>query len=249
MTNSINSTSIDKRLVALGLAPSISKAKAFVMAGIVLVNNKRVEKASEIVSEKDVVRLKNDPAEKKYVGRGGLKLEKALKEFKIRPKGLECLDVGSSTGGFTDCLLQNDARIVFAVDVGTNQLVWKLRNDPRVIVRENVNARTLTVDDFPAKFDLITIDVSFISVRKILPALKPLLKESGRLLILIKPQFEAAKKDVGKGGIVRITRVRDRVVKQCVEFTESLGFEKLGLTESPITGADGNREFLAYFKV
>src|SRR5687767_6447107 len=194
---------IDKLLVELGLTDSRAKAQALVMAGVVLVNERRVEKPSELVSSEAKIRIKGQTAESKYVGRGGLKLARALAEFHICPDEYICLDVGASTGGFTDCLLQHGAKKVVAVDVGTNQLVWKLRNDERVEARENVNARYLKTEDFTGKFDLFVMDVSFISVTKILPALKDLLAESGRMIVLIKPQFEVGKGEVGKGGIVK----------------------------------------------
>ncbi len=239
---------IDKKLVEMGLAPSRAKAQAFVMAGIVLVNEKRIDKASETVGESDVIRLKSDPAEAKYVGRGGLKMEAALEAFDIRVYGYVCLDVGSSTGGFTDCLLQNGAARVYAVDVGTNQLDWKLRSDDRVTVMENVNARYLEPGDFPERFDLIVMDVSFISVTKILKCLIPLLKTEGRIITLIKPQFEVGKGEVGKGGIVRDEEKRAEAVRGCIDFAENEGLKTLGVIDSPILGAEGNKEFLVLFE-
>jgi hemolysin TlyA family protein len=238
---------IDKLLVERGLADSRTKAQALVMAGVVLVNEKRIEKPSETFSQEAKIRLKGQSAELRYVGRGGLKLEKALNEFHIRPSEYVCLDVGASTGGFTDCLLQHGARKVVAVDVGTNQLVWKLRCDERVEVRENVNARYLKPEDFSEKFDLIVMDVSFISVTKILPALVPLLKDEGRIVTLIKPQFEVGKGEVEKGGIVKDAEKHKRVVAEVNVFAENCGLEVLGVTDSPILGADGNKEFLALY--
>src|SRR5688572_3745461 len=184
---------IDKLLTEQGLAESRSKAQALIMAGVVLVDEKRVEKPSESFPSTSQIRIKGHGAESRYVGRGGLKLEAALDHFQIDPSGYRCLDVGSSTGGFTDCLLQHGAVSVVALDVGTNQLAWKIRNDPRVDVRENVNARTLKPSDFTDAFDLIVMDVSFISVTKILPNLRDLLAENGRAIVLIKPQFEVGK--------------------------------------------------------
>ena len=245
----MNRTRIDKRLLELGLAPSRSKAQAFIMAGIVLVNEKRIEKPSEMVNETDAIRLKGRGTEDKYVGRGGLKLERALRHFNICVDGYECLDIGSSTGGFTDCLLQAGASRVYAVDVGTNQLAWQLRNDPRVIVRENVNARYLETDEFPCKFDLIVMDVSFISITKILDRLVPLLKIGARIITLIKPQFEVGKGEVGKGGIVRDKEKHKEVVDNCVAFAEILGLRTADVIESPILGAGGNKEFLAEFRI
>jgi 23S rRNA (cytidine1920-2'-O)/16S rRNA (cytidine1409-2'-O)-methyltransferase len=238
---------IDKLLVELGFAGSRTKAQALVMAGVVLVNEKRIEKPSQEFLPTDKIRIKGKADEIKYVGRGGLKLEKALQEFHIQPDEYVCLDVGASTGGFTDCLLQSGAKKVVAVDVGTNQLVWKLRNDARVEVRENVNARYLKQEDFSEKFDLIVMDVSFISVTKILPALKDLLTESGKIIVLIKPQFEVGKGEVGKGGIVKDTEKHAEVIKKVDDFAQEIGLINKGLIDSPILGADGNKEFLALY--
>ncbi len=238
---------IDKLLVELGFADSRTKAQALVMAGVVLVNENRIEKPSQEFLPTDKIRIKGKTDEIKYVGRGGLKLEKALQEFQIRPSKYVCLDVGASTGGFTDCLLQHGAKKVFAIDVGTNQLVWKLRNDARVEVRENVNARYLKPEDFAEKFDLIVMDVSFISVTKILPTLKNLLAENGKIIVLIKPQFEVGKGEVGKGGIVKDESKHAEVIEKINKFTEEIGLKNLGLIASPILGADGNKEFLALY--
>lgn len=238
---------IDKLLVEQGLADSLPNAQALVMAGVVLVSEKRVEKSSEIFANDAKIRIKGKSEEIKYVGRGGLKLEKALIEFHIRPSKYICLDVGASTGGFTDCLLQHGAKRVVAIDVGTNQLVWKIRNDARVEARENVNARYLKPEDFTEKFDLIVMDVSFISVTKILPALKELLVEEGKIIVLIKPQFEVGKGEVGKGGIVRDQELHAEVVEKINSFVEKIGLKVCAMTESPILGADGNKEFLALY--
>ncbi len=238
---------IDKLLVEQGLADSRTKANALVMAGVVLVGEKRVAKPSEQFAPDSVIRIKGDSPENRYVGRGGLKLEAALQSFAINPSGFDCIDIGSSTGGFTDCLLQHGAARVVAIDVGTNQLVWSLRNDKRVDVRENTNARTLVPADFDTEFDLAVMDVSFISVTKILPAIIPLLKFAGRLIVLIKPQFEVGKGEVGKGGIVREPEKHERVVGEVNEFAVSLGLRVEGLIESPILGAEGNKEFLAFY--
>ncbi len=239
---------IDKLLVEIGLAESRTKAQALVMAGVVLVNEQKVLKPSQEFLPTENIRLKGKSEETKYVGRGGLKLEKALNEFQICPDECVCLDVGASTGGFTDCLLQNGAKKVITVDVGTNQLVWKLRNDVRVEVRENVNARYLKPEDFSEKFDLIVMDVSFISVTKILPALKDLLAENGKIIILIKPQFEVGKGEVGKGGIVKDETKHAEVIEKINSFTNSIGLINLVLIDSPILGADGNKEFLALYE-
>jgi 23S rRNA (cytidine1920-2'-O)/16S rRNA (cytidine1409-2'-O)-methyltransferase len=239
---------IDNLLVRFGFAETLPKAQAFVMSGVVLVDEKRVEKPSEIYSDNVKIRLKGDSSENRFVGRGGLKLERALQHFQISVDDFICLDVGASTGGFTDCLLQNGAKKVIAVDAGTNQIDWKLRTDERVEVRENTNARHLKPEDFGEKFDLIVMDVSFISVKKIFPALVPLLKENASVIALIKPQFEVAKSEVGAGGIVRETEKHERVVAETNEFVETLcGLKNSGVIASPITGADGNREFLALY--
>lgn len=239
---------IDKLLVEQGLADSRTKAQALVMAGVVLVNEQKVLKPSQEFFPTDTIRLKGKSEETKYVGRGGLKLEKALQEFQICSNEYICLDVGASTGGFTDCLLQNGAKKVFTIDVGTNQLVWKLRNDERVEARENVNARYLKPEDFNEKFDLIVMDVSFISVTKILPALKDLLVENGKIIVLIKPQFEVGKGEVGKGGIVKDESKHAEVVEKVNNFAAEIGLINSGLIDSPILGADGNKEFLALYE-
>ena len=240
---------IDKLLVDRGLAESRTKAQAMIMSGVVLVNEQRVDKPSQQFDPNSVVRVRgdDDPASR-YVGRGGLKLEAALREFQIDVKGLACLDVGASTGGFTDCLLQHGAKNVVAVDVGHNQIDWRLRSDPRVEVREGVNARYLQHDDFPQQFDLITIDVSFISVTKVLPAIVPLVREDGSIVTLIKPQFEVGKGEVGSGGLVRDAAKRRRAVEEVNDAATALGLKVLNVIESPIQGAEGNVEFLAHYK-
>jgi 23S rRNA (cytidine1920-2'-O)/16S rRNA (cytidine1409-2'-O)-methyltransferase len=241
---------IDKLLVERGLADSRTKAQAMVMAGVVLVDEQRVEKPSHQFDTNSAIRIKGgDDPTTRYVGRGGLKLEAALREFQIDVSGLVCLDVGASTGGFTDCLLQNGAKKVFAVDVGHNQIDWRLRNDPRVEVREGVNARYLTPDDFPQKFDLVVMDVSFISVTKVLPAIVPLLTPGGSIVTLIKPQFEVGRGEVGGGGIVRDEAKRLRAVEEVNNAARALGLEVVNIIESPITGAEGNIEFLALYKI
>jgi 23S rRNA (cytidine1920-2'-O)/16S rRNA (cytidine1409-2'-O)-methyltransferase len=236
---------IDKLLLNQGLADSPAKAQAFVMSGVVLVNEQKVIKSSQEFLPTDNIRIKGNDL--KFVGRGGLKLEKALQHFEIDVKNFVCLDVGASTGGFTDCLLQNGAKKVVAVDVGTNQLVWKLRNDNRVESRENVNARTLKPEDFDEKFDLIVMDVSFISATKILSVLFSLMQAHTRLVVLIKPQFEVKKSEVGKGGIVSDNDKHERVITEITEFAETIGLQNLGVIDSPILGAEGNKEFLGLF--
>ena len=241
---------IDKLLVERGLAESRTKAQALVMAGVVLVDEQRVEKASHQFDTNSAIRIKGgDDPTTRYVGRGGLKLEAALREFQIDVAGFMCLDVGASTGGFTDCLLQNGARKVFAVDVGHNQIDWRLRNDPRVEVREGVNARYLTPEDFSHKFDLAVMDVSFISVTKVLPSIVPLLVGNASIITLIKPQFEVGRGEVGGGGVVRDPAKRLRVVEEVNNAARGLGLEVVKVIESPITGAEGNVEFLALYRI
>jgi len=240
---------IDKLLVEKGLAESRTKAQAMVMAGVVLVGEQRVDKPSDQFPTDVQIRIKgSDDPTSRYVGRGGLKLESALREFQLNVTGLVCLDVGASTGGFTDCLLQHGARRVVAMDVGHNQIDWRLRQDPRVEVREGVNARFLKVEDFATKFDLVVVDVSFISLTKVLPALVPLLNQSGRLITLIKPQFEVGRGEVGSGGIVRDPQKHTRVIEEVTKAAVALGLTRVGVIDSPIRGAEGNLEFLALFK-
>ena len=237
---------IDKLLVDRNLADSRTKAQALVMAGAVLVDEQLVRKPSEQFTSDANIRIKDD-ATSRYVGRGGIKLAGALRDFKIDVSGLLCLDVGASTGGFTDCLLQNGARRVVALDVGHNQLDWKIRKNSRVEVREGVNARYLKPSDFDEQFDLATIDVSFISLTRILPAVVPLLTDGGRIVALIKPQFEVGKDEIGKGGIVKDPLQHQRVVQEINAAAESLGLKAAGVIKSPIKGADGNIEFLALY--
>jgi 23S rRNA (cytidine1920-2'-O)/16S rRNA (cytidine1409-2'-O)-methyltransferase len=240
---------IDKLLVERGLAESRTKAQAIVMAGVVLVDEQRVEKSSQQFDPNSAIRIKGgDDPTSRYVGRGGLKLEAALREFRIDVAGLICLDVGASTGGFTDCLLQHGATKVVAVDVGHNQIDWRLRNDPRVEVREGVNARYLKPEDFASRFDLAVMDVSFISATKVLPAIVPLLVAGGMIVTLIKPQFEVGKGEVGGGGIVRDAAKRARVVEEVNDVARALGLEVLNVTESPLPGAEGNIEYLAFYR-
>ncbi len=218
------------------------------MAGVVLVDEQRVEKPSHLLEPNLAIRIKGgDDPTSRYVGRGGLKLEAALREFQIDVAGLACLDVGASTGGFTDCLLQHGAKRVVALDVGHNQIDWRLRNDPRVEVREGVNARYLTPEDFASKFDLAVMDVSFISATKVLPSIVPLLVDGGTIVTLIKPQFEVGRGEVG-GGVVRDAAKRARVIEEVNDAARTLGLEVVNVIESPIQGAEGNVEFLAFYK-
>jgi 23S rRNA (cytidine1920-2'-O)/16S rRNA (cytidine1409-2'-O)-methyltransferase len=239
---------IDRLIVQRGLADSRTKAQALVMAGVVLADEKRIDKPSQMVLVSSKIRLKGESDETKYASRAGLKLEHALRYFEVSPKGWACLDVGSSTGGFTDCLLDHGAAKVVAIDSGTNQMIWRLRNDDRVDLRENTNARNLSPDDFDVRFDLAVIDVSFISVTKILPVTVALLTERGKMIVLIKPQFEVGKGEVGKGGIVREPEKHQAVIGNVNAAALKLGLRVSGTTESPIHGAKGNIEFLAMYE-
>ena len=242
-------TRLDTLLVARGLAASRERARAIILAGQVRVDGAVVSKAGAPVSdESDVSLIQPDHP---YVGRGGIKLAHALDAFAIDPAGALVLDVGASTGGFTDVLLRRDARRVVALDVGHGQLDWRLRNDPRVAVIERLNARTLTADQLPPdarEFDGVTMDVSFISLRQVLPAIAPLLRRGGWLIALVKPQFEAGRAEVGKGGLVRDPAVQARVVEEISAAADSLGLRRRGTVESPITGTEGNREFFVHFE-
>jgi len=235
---------LDRLLVARGLAPSREKAQALILAGEVLVNNQRVDKVATPVRPNAAIKLRGQRL--RYVSRGGLKLEAALDHFGVDPKGRICLDVGASTGGFTDCLLQRGAAHVFAVDVGTNQLDWKLRQDARVSVLEKTNARALKWNVLGSRIDLATMDVSFISSTLILPAMAPLLRPGGELLVLVKPQFELSRRKVEKGGIVRDSGLHREAVRKVASAVQQLGFEEGGEVESALTGAEGNREFFLY---
>jgi 23S rRNA (cytidine1920-2'-O)/16S rRNA (cytidine1409-2'-O)-methyltransferase len=242
---------IDCLLVARGLVETREKAKALIMAGQVLVDGQKVVKAGARVDSEALLRLLGAPAP--YVSRGGLKLAHALGTFQIDVSGQECLDLGSSTGGFTDCLLQRGAARVWCVDVGRGQLHWRIRNDPRVTVLEGYNARYLDAGDFPgAAFGRVVMDLSFISLRLILPPLADLLARCGlaatEAVALVKPQFEAGPQDVGKGGIVRSEAVRGRVLEEISGAAAASGFEVRGKTTSPITGADGNVELLLHLR-
>ncbi|HSJ02173.1 MAG TPA: TlyA family RNA methyltransferase [Verrucomicrobium sp.] len=235
---------LDHLLVARGLCPSREQGKRLILAGEVLVNDEPLTKVGQLVPEDVVIRIKEPP---KYVSRGGFKLEGALAAFGVSVEGKVCFDVGSSTGGFTDCLLQNGAARVFAFDVGTNQLVWKLRSDPRVVSRENYNVRHLKAEDVAEPVDLIVADVSFISLTLVLPPAFQVLKPGGEALVLIKPQFELSREEVGKGGIVRESSLHEKACQKIKTFVEAQpSCQWKGLTDSPIQGTDGNREFLAW---
>ncbi len=241
---------LDTLLVDRGLVPSRERARALILAGQVRVNGQPLTKAGAAVPDTAIVTV--DTPDHPYVGRGGVKLAHALDVFDIAADGRTALDIGASTGGFTDVLLQRGARRVVALDVGHGQLDWKIRSDPRVVVLERVNARALTPAQLPAEVlpcDLVTIDVSFISLRHILPVLPPLLAAGGDVVALVKPQFEAGRGEVGKGGIVRDPEVQARVVADVAGAAEGLGFHRAGVVESPITGMEGNREFLLHLRL
>ncbi len=232
---------LDKLLVERGLAESREKARALIMAGEVYVDGRRIDKAGTKISPESRIEIRGKGLP--FVSRGGLKLSHALQEFCLDVSGLVCADIGASTGGFTDCLLQAGAARVYAIDVGRGQLHQKLRKDPRVIVMEGINARYLRPEDLPELVDLVTIDVSFISLTKILPAAKNILKSKGYIVALIKPQFEVGPRQVGKGGVVKDPRLHEEVKYKIKGFALKEGFEILGLCESPILGPAGNKEF------
>jgi 23S rRNA (cytidine1920-2'-O)/16S rRNA (cytidine1409-2'-O)-methyltransferase len=233
---------LDLLLVDRGLVQSREKARALILAGQVLVDGQKADKAGHNIPITSKIEVLESP---RYVGRGGLKLEAALDHFRIRPTGKVCLDIGSSTGGFTDCLLQHGASRVYAIDVGTGQLDWKLRNDPRVIVQEQVNARFLSRDQIPEPIHLAVCDVSFISITMILPVLPALLAENAEMVILVKPQFELERHQVGKGGIIREPELHLQACRRVRDVVQQLGFRS-EIIPSPILGAEGNREFLLY---
>jgi len=237
---------LDRLLVLRGLAPTREKAQAMILAGTVSVAGKRADKAGSPVAEDAEVAVAG-PAHP-YVSRGGLKLAAALDAFGLDPAGRICLDVGASTGGFTDVLLQRGAESVIALDVGRAQLDWRLRTDPRVLVREGVNARALTADDVPHRVSLVTIDVSFISLKHILPSLPPFLDPGADVVALVKPQFEAGRDEVGKHGIVSDPAVHAAVIARVTEYAAATRLRRVGMTPSPITGATGNREFFLHLR-
>jgi len=232
----------DTLLFENGLVKSRQEAQRRILAGEVWSGNKRVDKAGTRFDTKTIFRLTGHSLP--FVGRGGLKLQAALQAFHVDVSGLVAVDVGASTGGFTDCLLQQGAQKIYAVDVGYGQLAWKIRQDTRVVVLERTNARYLTREILPVVPDLAVIDVSFISVKKILPALVPLLKETARLIILVKPQFEVGKNEIGKGGIIKDPEKHQRVIDDITAFCRTLSLKNEGCIPSPLLGAKGNREFL-----
>jgi 23S rRNA (cytidine1920-2'-O)/16S rRNA (cytidine1409-2'-O)-methyltransferase len=235
---------LDRLLVERGLVESRERGHALILAGQVLVQGQKQDKAGALVPEDAELRILGEVLP--YVSRGGLKLEGALKEFKISVEGKTALDVGASTGGFTDCLLQHGAAKVYAVDVGYGQLAWKLRQDPRVITIERVNIRDIASSLVPEPIDIAVIDVSFISLEKVVPSILKLLKPDAELIALIKPQFEVGRGQVGKGGIVRDEAARGAAVDRITDFIRGSGFEVKGVMPSPITGQDGNVEFLIH---
>lgn len=233
-------------LVSRGLAASREKAKAIIMSGIVYVDGQKEDKAGSMFEETAQVEVRG--ATLKYVSRGGLKLEKAMTHFGVELEGKVCMDVGSSTGGFTDCMLQNGAVKVYAVDVGHGQLDWKLRNDPRVVCMEKTNIRYVTPQDIDDVLDFASVDVSFISLTKVLGPARELLADGGEMVCLIKPQFEAGREKVGKKGVVRDKSVHEEVIDKVVSFALSIGFSVLHLEYSPIKGPEGNIEYLVHLK-
>jgi len=237
---------LDNYLVEHGLAESRQRAQAYIMAGDVFVNNQKADKAGLFLKETDVVELRGNKLA--YVSRGGLKLEKAMQTFPIVLNNKICMDVGASTGGFTDCMLQNGACRVYALDVGYGQLAWKLRSDERVINLERTNVRHLTHEQVPETIDFTSIDVSFISLTLVLPVVHEFLCEGGEVIALIKPQFEAGKDKVGKKGVVREESTHIEVIEKVVSFADQLGFSVKGLTFSPVKGPEGNIEYLVWLK-
>jgi 23S rRNA (cytidine1920-2'-O)/16S rRNA (cytidine1409-2'-O)-methyltransferase len=239
-------TRLDQMLVQRGLAPTREKAQALIISGQVYVNDQKADKPGRAVAEEAAIRVAESLP---YVGRGGLKLAAALDAFQIDLSGCVCLDIGASTGGFTDCMLQRGAARVYAVDVGAGQLDWKIRNDPRVVVRDKLNARYLAPGDIGEAVAFISMDVSFISATMILPQLPALLAaESRGVVVLVKPQFEVGRGQVGKGGVVRDPALHEQAIEKVASAAEALGFHREGVIPSPITGASGNREFLLYWK-
>lgn len=235
---------LDVLLVEQGLADSREKAKAIIMSGIVYVDNNKEDKAGTTFEETAKVEVRGNTL--KYVSRGGLKLEKAMNNFGVTLDGKVCMDVGASTGGFTDCMLQNGAVKVYSVDVGHGQLAWKLRNDERVVCMEKTNIRYVTPEDIDDRVEFAYIDVSFISLTKVLPAVKELMTENGEIVCLIKPQFEAGREKVGKKGVVRELSTHIEVVQMIVDYVRNNGFRTLDLSYSPIKGPEGNIEYLLY---
>lgn len=246
MGEKVKKERLDVLLVRRGLAESREKAKAVIMTGNVFVAGEREDKAGSTFPENAEIIVKGEPS--KYVSRGGHKLEKAVETWQLELNGMTCMDVGSSTGGFTDCMLQNGAKKVYAIDVGTNQLAWKLRQDERVVSMEKTNIRYVTKKDVEEEIDFSSIDVAFISLTKVLSPVKELLAKKGRVVCLIKPQFEAGREKVGKKGVVRDKKVHQEVIRMVAGHAKALGFTILGITYSPIKGPEGNIEYLLYLE-
>ncbi len=237
---------LDCALVSRGFAESREKAKAIIMSGIVYVNNQKCDKAGDTVKPDDNIEVRGETL--KYVSRGGLKLEKAMKCFEILLDDCICADIGASTGGFTDCMLQNGAKKVYSIDVGYGQLAWKLRTDERVVNLERTNFRYVTREQVPDELDFASVDVSFISLSLIIPVMRTLLRDGGRAVCLIKPQFEAGKENVGKKGVVRDKAVHIAVIEKIINIVKENKFSLLGLDFSPIKGPEGNIEYLCYIQ-
>lgn len=246
MPEKIKKERLDVLLVERKLAASREKAKAIIMSGIVFVDDEKEDKAGATFPVTARIEVRGNTL--RYVSRGGLKLEKAMQEFDVSLQGAVCMDVGSSTGGFTDCMLQNGAIKVYAVDVGHGQLDWKLRNDERVVCMEKTNIRYVTEDDIADKLDFSSIDVSFISLTKVLLPVHALLKDKGQIVCLIKPQFEAGREKVGKKGVVRDKNVHKEVIHMVVDYAAGIGFHPLALTFSPVKGPEGNIEYLLHLR-
>ena len=241
-----NKTRLDVLLVERGLEQTRQRAQAMIMGGLVFVDGQRVDKAGTAIPNDAQVEVRGNTL--RYVSRGGLKLEKAMTTFGLRLNGCICADIGASTGGFTDCMLQNGASKVYSVDVGYGQLAWQLRTDPRVVNLERTNARYLTREQIPEEIDFFSVDVSFISLKIILPAVRPLLKDGGKAVCLIKPQFEAGREKVGKKGVVRDKAVHEEVVQMICDFAVENGYSVQGLTFSPVKGPEGNIEYLVFLQ-
>ena len=241
-----NRKRIDALMVSLGVAPSREKAKEMIKSGNVYLNGKVVSKAGLLASDCDIIEYKGES--ERYVSRGGLKLEKAVDVFKLDLNGYLCIDIGASTGGFTDCMLQNGAKKVYSIDVGYGQLAWKLRNDPRVVNLERTNMRKVTREQVPDEIDFFSVDVSFISLKLILPVARQLMSENAQAVCLIKPQFEAGREKVGKKGVVRDPAVHVEVVRKIFDFCLENGFDVLNLDYSPIKGPEGNIEYLIHLR-
>lgn len=237
---------LDRLLIEREISPTRERAKALILSGSVIVGENRIDKASTLVPRNARIRIKGQ--DNPYVSRGGLKLKGALTEFGVNVEGFTALDIGASTGGFTDCMLQEGARKVYAVDVGYGQLAWKLRNDERVVVFEKTNIRYFSGSGIDDEIDIATIDTSFISLKLVIPATLRFLKKDSVILALIKPQFEAGREEVGKGGVVKDPDIHKRVVDEIDEFCQQLGLNVLGTCESPLSGPAGNKEFFIHVK-